>query len=109
MLVAPLSANTLIKIAGGFCDNLLTCIIRAWDFSKPLFVAPSMDTFAWRNPFTELCLTSLDDDFEIHVIPPVSTSHSGDDQTGALAPLSTIESAVKVYCETQLLPGGSNA
>ncbi|TKY65578.1 Phosphopantothenoylcysteine decarboxylase [Spatholobus suberectus] len=29
MVIAPLSANTLGKIAGGLCDNLLTCIVRA--------------------------------------------------------------------------------
>ncbi|KAA8542187.1 hypothetical protein F0562_023339 [Nyssa sinensis] len=34
MVIAPLSANTLGKIAGGLCDNLLTCIVRAWDYSK---------------------------------------------------------------------------
>ena len=28
LLIAPLSANTLAKIAQGFCDNLLTCVVR---------------------------------------------------------------------------------
>ncbi|KAL0326294.1 UNVERIFIED_CONTAM: putative phosphopantothenoylcysteine decarboxylase [Sesamum radiatum] len=50
MVIAPLSANTLGKIAGGLCDNLLTCIVRAWDYSKPMFVAPAMNTFMWNNP-----------------------------------------------------------
>ena len=27
-----LSANTLAKLANGLCDNLLTCVARAWDF-----------------------------------------------------------------------------
>lgn len=31
MVVAPVSANTLAKIAGGLCDNLLLSTIRAWD------------------------------------------------------------------------------
>lgn len=39
LLIAPLSANTLAKIAGGLCDNLLTCVVRAWDFKKPLLVS----------------------------------------------------------------------
>lgn len=38
MVIAPLSANTLAKLAGGLCDNLLTCVVRAWDFEKPLLV-----------------------------------------------------------------------
>ncbi|KAF8041743.1 hypothetical protein BT93_A0369 [Corymbia citriodora subsp. variegata] len=108
MLIAPLSANTLAKIAGGLCDNLLTCIIRAWDYTKPFFVAPSMHAFQWRNHFTEHHLMSLDE-LGIALIPPISTSHMGDHQTGAMASLSTIESAVKVYYETRMLLGSSNA
>lgn len=38
LVIAPLSANTLAKAANGLCDNLLTCVVRAWDFSKPLLV-----------------------------------------------------------------------
>ncbi|KAL2330428.1 hypothetical protein Fmac_018009 [Flemingia macrophylla] len=61
MVIAPLSANTLGKIAGGLCDNLLTCIVRSWDYKKPLFVAPSMNSSMWENPFTEQhCITMED-------------------------------------------------
>lgn len=39
LVVAPLSANTLAKVAMGLCDNLLTCVIRAWDWTEaPLLV-----------------------------------------------------------------------
>ncbi|EGG21028.1 phosphopantothenoylcysteine decarboxylase [Cavenderia fasciculata] len=34
ILIAPLSANTLAKIANGMADNLLTSVIRAWDFKE---------------------------------------------------------------------------
>ncbi|CAB4287253.1 unnamed protein product [Prunus armeniaca] len=57
MVIASLSANTLSKatasceelqkaekIAKGLCDNLLTCVVHAWDYSKPFFVAPAMNT-----------------------------------------------------------------
>ncbi|XP_074585576.1 phosphopantothenoylcysteine decarboxylase-like [Curcuma longa] len=53
MVIAPLSANTLAKIAGGLCDNLLTCVVRAWDYHKPIYVAPAMNTCMWNNPFTK--------------------------------------------------------
>lgn len=49
MVVAPLDANTLAKIANGFCDNLLTSTIRAWDWGKPLFLCPAMNTLMWEN------------------------------------------------------------
>jgi phosphopantothenoylcysteine decarboxylase len=43
IIIAPLSANTLAKLSHGICDNLLTCIMRAWDRSKPVFVCPAMN------------------------------------------------------------------
>ncbi|KGL83454.1 Phosphopantothenoylcysteine decarboxylase, partial [Tinamus guttatus] len=52
MVVAPLDANTLAKLANGICDNLLTCVIRAWDLSKPLLFCPAMNTAMWEHPLT---------------------------------------------------------
>jgi len=48
-----------VQIAGGLCDNLLTCIVRAWDYNKPLFVAPAMNTLMWNNPFREHHLQTI--------------------------------------------------
>ena len=39
LVIAPLSANTLAKVAQGLCDNCLTSVVRAWDWSKPLLVS----------------------------------------------------------------------
>ncbi|XP_071610648.1 phosphopantothenoylcysteine decarboxylase isoform X2 [Heliangelus exortis] len=52
MVVAPLDANTLAKLANGICDNLLTCVIRAWDLRKPLLFCPAMNTAMWEHPLT---------------------------------------------------------
>jgi hypothetical protein len=43
-VVAPCSANTLAKAAAGMSDNLVSCVLRAWDFAKPALVAPAMNT-----------------------------------------------------------------
>ncbi len=43
LVIAPLSANTLAKAANGLCDNLLTCVVRAWDWQKPLLVRRLLD------------------------------------------------------------------
>ncbi|XP_073288181.1 probable phosphopantothenoylcysteine decarboxylase isoform X1 [Primulina huaijiensis] len=101
MVIAPLSANTLGKIAGGLCDNLLTCIIRAWDFSKPMFVAPAMNTFMWNNPFTERHLMVIDD-LGISLIPPVSKRLAcGDYGNGAMAEPSLIYSTIRLFFESR--------
>ena len=52
LVVAPLDANTLAKIAVGLSDNFLTCLIRAWDFARPVVLAPAMNTMMWDSPIT---------------------------------------------------------
>jgi len=59
MLIAPLGANTLGKIANGLCDNLLTCIVRAWDQTKPLYFCPAMNTHMWDHPITHKQVETL--------------------------------------------------
>jgi len=95
MVIAPLSANTLAKIAGGLCDNLLTCIIRAWDFNKPLFVAPAMNTFMWNNPFTQRHLDSISE-MGVSLIPPITkTLACGDYGNGAMSEPSSIDTTLR--------------
>ena len=59
LVIAPLSANTLGKLSNGLADNLLTCVARAWDFSKPCLVAPAMNTYMWDHPVTKPSLDRL--------------------------------------------------
>lgn len=71
-LVAPLSANTLAKIAYGICDNLLTCVLRDWTPSIPVLVAPAMNTFMYINPMTKRHLSILKEDAPyVEVLKPV--------------------------------------
>lgn len=59
LLIAPLDANTLAKISLGLCDNLLTCVYRAWDFARPVALAPAMNTLMWDHPATPRHLRQL--------------------------------------------------
>ncbi|MFA5008950.1 MAG: flavoprotein [Candidatus Omnitrophota bacterium] len=52
-VVAPLTANTLSKIAGGICDNLLTTVICALPATKKIIFAPAMNTNMWKNPIIQ--------------------------------------------------------
>lgn len=94
MVIAPCSANTLAKLANGLSDNLVTSIARAWDFSKPIFVAPAMNTLMWEHPITAEHLKNLNK-FGYEVIPPVEKVLAcGDCGVGAMADIDTIVKAV---------------
>lgn len=95
MVVAPLSANTLAKMVGGLCDNLLLSTMRAWDVSglldpphevsfggnsvcfpdlregslrkKVILVAPAMNTAMWVHPVTKKQVKVLEEEWGISV------------------------------------------
>ena len=70
-LIAPMSANTLAKLANGVCDNLLTCLVRAWK-SVPIIIAPAMNTFMYIHPVTKKHLKILQEDYPyMEVLKPV--------------------------------------
>lgn len=48
MLIAPLSCNSLAKMAHGICDNLLTAVYLS--STCPVIVAPAMDEDMWLHP-----------------------------------------------------------
>jgi phosphopantothenoylcysteine decarboxylase len=70
LLIAPLDANTLGKLAAGLADNCLTCVWRAWDPDRPIVLAPAMNTLMWRHPLTARCLRQLCQDAGAPPAPP---------------------------------------
>jgi phosphopantothenoylcysteine decarboxylase / phosphopantothenate---cysteine ligase len=50
-VIAPLTANTLAKLAHGLADNLVTEAALAHD--GPLLIAPAMNTRMWEHPATK--------------------------------------------------------
>jgi phosphopantothenoylcysteine decarboxylase / phosphopantothenate---cysteine ligase len=51
LIVAPLSANTLAKLASGAADNVLSQLALA--FEGPVLVAPAMNPRMWAHPATQ--------------------------------------------------------
>jgi phosphopantothenoylcysteine decarboxylase/phosphopantothenate--cysteine ligase len=51
LVIAPLSANTLAKLANGLADNVVTQAALA--FRGPLVVAPAMNVRMWEHPATQ--------------------------------------------------------
>ncbi|WP_207515544.1 bifunctional phosphopantothenoylcysteine decarboxylase/phosphopantothenate--cysteine ligase CoaBC [Longitalea luteola] len=66
MVVAPLSCNTLAKMANGMCDNML---LATWlSATCPVVVAPAMDEDMWHHPATQTNLQKLES-FGNRIIP----------------------------------------
>ena len=58
MVIAPLSCNTLAKMANGQCDNLLLAVYLS--AVCPVVVAPAMDEDMWKHPATKQNIAKLE-------------------------------------------------
>ncbi|XP_076027656.1 phosphopantothenoylcysteine decarboxylase isoform X2 [Genypterus blacodes] len=99
LLIAPLDANTLGKIASGICDNLLTCVVRAWDMSRPLLFCTAMNTAMWQHPITAQQVATLKGFGYVEVPCIAKMLECGDKGKGGMAEVSTIVSIVQQYLQ----------
>jgi phosphopantothenoylcysteine synthetase/decarboxylase len=94
-VIAPCSANTIAKIANGVCDNLLTCVARAWDFEKKFIIAPSMNVKMWEHPITKEHIDKIKS-WGITVVDPIEKKlFCGDYGMGAMANIEDIVKQIK--------------
>jgi phosphopantothenoylcysteine decarboxylase/phosphopantothenate--cysteine ligase len=57
IIIAPITANSIAKMANGFCDNLLTAVYLS---SKcPIYFAPAMDLDMWKHSATQQNIQKL--------------------------------------------------
>lgn len=68
LLIAPLSCNTLAKMANGICDNLLSATYLS--ATCPVVVAAAMDEDMWHHPSTRKNIEAIEG-FGNKVIPVV--------------------------------------
>jgi phosphopantothenoylcysteine decarboxylase/phosphopantothenate--cysteine ligase len=66
MLIAPLSCNTLAKMAHGRCDNLLLAVYLS--ATCPVVVAPAMDEDMWHHDATKENIQKINA-YGNHIIP----------------------------------------
>jgi len=108
MVIAPLGANTLARMAGGLCDDLLMSTVRGWDGSgildppregkrsKKIVVAPAMNTAMWFHPLTEKHLSFLAEWDWVEVLRPIEkTLACGDVGSGAMHDWDDIVKRIK--------------
>lgn len=99
VLLAPVTANLLGKLAVGLADDALTTVVMAVPGAVPVVLGPAMNTEMWRNPVVQRNLRWLDDLGRYEVVDPVDKRLAcGDVGVGGLAEpvdlLAAVEAAV---------------
>jgi phosphopantothenoylcysteine decarboxylase / phosphopantothenate---cysteine ligase len=59
VLLAPATANSINKIAGGIGDDLISTLFLAYDLKKPFLITPAMNTKMYFHPATQKSMESL--------------------------------------------------
>ncbi|XP_070296713.1 phosphopantothenoylcysteine decarboxylase isoform X3 [Salvelinus sp. IW2-2015] len=76
-----------------------TCVVRAWDTSRPLLFCPAMNTAMWHHPITCRQVDSLKE-FGYVEIPCIAKKLvCGDQGKGAMAEVSTIVDVVNQFIQ----------
>jgi phosphopantothenoylcysteine decarboxylase len=98
LLIAPLTANTLAKIANGLSDNLLTSVVRAWDPKRPIVIAPAMNTKMWEHPITQMHLEQAGKFYRLNMVSPIAKKLAcGETGIGAMARIEDIAAAINSF------------
>ena len=94
VLVAPASADFIARLAGGFADDLASCIILAC--KKPIILAPAMNDQMLEHPLTQQNIRKLKS-IGYHFIDPIE-GHlvCGKEAVGHISDSSTI---IKYLCQ----------
>ena len=91
-LIAPITANSLAKLANGIADNLLTSTVLALTNSKKLLLAPAMNENMWNNPCTQNNIKKISEYYPNSIIinPRKSVLACGDTGFGAMEKIENI-------------------
>jgi len=101
MVIAPITMNTIAKLATGICDNLLTSAYFALPALKPVFVAPAMNTNMWQHPINMENLQRMLDMKPIGITFPITKRLAcGDEGEGAMAHIDEIFGDIKRWIDS---------
>jgi len=93
ILIAPATANIIGKIAGGICDDLLSCVVAAT--KAPVLIAPAMNENMYSNKIIQGNIAKLKSLRYKFVEPRKGRLACGKFGIGCLAEVETIIKEVK--------------
>ncbi|OGO31420.1 MAG: phosphopantothenoylcysteine decarboxylase [Chloroflexi bacterium RBG_16_56_11] len=88
IIVAPATANTIARLAGGIADNMLGTVVLATE--KPVIIAPAMNDVMYRNTVTQENVARLKARGFTFIEPEYGRLASGKTGKGRLAETSKI-------------------
>jgi len=94
IVIAPASADLLARLAGGFCDDMLSAVVVA-NPGKPVLIAPAMNTHMWQNPATQWNRRTLERRGYIFIEPGVGRLAEGIVGAGRLAEPAEIVEVIR--------------
>lgn len=84
--IAPLTANTMAKLACGLADDALTTVVMAVPRGIPVILGPAMNTEMWEHPATHRNRRWIEDLGRYTFVDPISKRLAcGDVGLGGLA------------------------
>src|SRR5262245_32003934 len=106
LVIAPLSANTLAKLAHGLADNVLTQLALA--FRGPVLCAPAMNVRMWEHPATQANAAMLRERGIELIGPEAGELAEGENGLGRMSePEAIFERCRELLGETDALVGKS--
>jgi phosphopantothenoylcysteine decarboxylase / phosphopantothenate---cysteine ligase len=104
LAIAPLSANTLAKLAHGLADNVLTQLALA--YRGPVLVAPAMNVRMWEHPATQANVALLCERGVDVIGPDAGELAEGESGLGRMSEPEAIYARLReLLCETDALAG----
>ena len=96
VVVAPVTADLMGKMAGGLANDLASTLLMATD--KRVLIAPAMNVRMWQHPATQRNITTLKEDGILFVGPNDGNMACGETGPGRMAEpleiLAAIETAI---------------
>jgi len=100
IIIAPITANTIAKLAQGSTDDLASNVILASD--KDIFIAPAMNVRMWEHPSTKKNFTQLKD-FNYKIIgPEIGEMACGEYGSGKMSEPIKIVNTINNYFYDQI-------
>jgi phosphopantothenoylcysteine decarboxylase/phosphopantothenate--cysteine ligase len=97
LAVAPLSADTLAKLADGRCGDFLGSIFLAWRQNRPVLLFPAMNTMMWHHSFTQEHVARLNRLAYVRVVDPAAGLLAcGDEGAGKLMDVEALADVIGI-------------